>query len=87
MTSVVKQGNGLALKVCHRLVSFSLSQSKTGFPGVHISNPFPCVDFAKYSGSSHYSHCCKQPTLVTTMNMKPSFRLQVITSVVDDFGG
>ena len=68
-------------------VFFFLRQTKAGFPGVHISYPFLRVDFAKYSGSSHYSHCCKQPTLVTTTNMKPSFCFQVITFIVDDFGG
>lgn len=78
-TSVVKQDNGLVLKVCHRVVFFFLDQIETGFPGMHVSNPFPGVDFAKYCGSSHYSHCCKQPTLVTTTNMKPSFCFEVIT--------
>ena len=68
-------------------VIFFLRQTKASFPGVHISYSFLCVDFAKYSGRSHYSHCCKQPTLVTTTNMKPSFCFQVITFIVDGFGG
>ena len=68
-------------------VLFFLCQTKAVFPGVHVSYPFLRVDFAKYSGSSHYSHCCKQPTLVTTTNMKPSFCFQVITFIVDDLGG